>query len=226
MQPTYDVHLIFNNRERRLIEPIDTALRVRGLNPWFWERDIAGRDVTVEEERSIQSTPVCAVFLGSEHWGSFHARYARMALKLGRPIVPVLLPDCPATALDAEDGLFQSLTSARVRLKSVEDATELNELAQRVVDATYESPAPSGQHPDGPTSPNPEERFSPAQGAIAAGRRLIVYVPARSQTPKNWQSLLKRLEAEPALADSVLASPSLRSHCLVARRDGEVCARP
>ena len=203
MQTTYDVHLIFNNRERWLIEPIDTALRARGLNPWFWDRDIGAGDVTEDEERSIRSTPVSAVFLGSELWGSFHARYARMALELGRPIVPVLLPGCPPDALETEDRLFHRLTSAWVRIKSVEDATELNKLAQRIVDATYESPAPSRQHPDGPTPPNPEERFSPAQGPIAAGRRLIVYVPARSQTPENWQSLLRRLEAEPALADSV-----------------------
>src|SRR5262249_49527140 len=160
MQPNYDVHLIFNSKEQRLIQPIDVALRARGLNPWFWERDIVGGDVTEIEERSIRSTPVSAVFLGAEGWGQYHARYARMALELGRPIVPVLLPDCPPACLEAEERLFQRLTSAWVRLQSVNDA-ELNELAQRIVDAAYESPAPCGERLDGPMHPHQEETFNP-----------------------------------------------------------------
>ena len=203
MQPTYDVHLIFNNQERELIKPIDTALCARGLNPWFDDRDLVGGDVKEVEERSIRSTPACAVFLGPKAWSKFHSRYARMALELGRPIVPILLPNCPIESIEAEDQLFRRLTSPWFQLRSVEDATELNKLAQRIVDAAYESPAPSGQHPDGPMPPNPEERFSPAKGAIAAGRRLIVFVPARSQTPEDWQSLRERLSGEPALVDSV-----------------------
>ena len=203
MQPTHDVHLIFNSRDTSLIKPIDAALRARGLNPWYWERDIVGGDVTEVEESSIRSTPVSAVLLGSEGWGPFHERYTRLALELGRPIVPVLLPHCPLEALEGSDGLFRRLTSAWVRLRSVEDATELNALAQRIVDAAYESPAPPGQQPNGQTPAAAEERFRPAPGPIAAGRRLIVYVPARSQTPEDWQSLRKRLEVEPALKGAV-----------------------
>ena len=203
MQPAYDVHLIFNGRDAALIQPIDAALCARGLNPWYWERDIVGGDVTEVEECSIRSTPVCAIFLGSEGWGPFHARYARLALELGRPIVPILLPDCPRETLEAEDGLFHRLTSAWVRLRSVEDAAELNALAQRIVDAAYESPAAAGKQPNGPRLAEPEDRFSPARGPTAAVRRLIAYVPARSQSPEDWQSLRTRLEAEPALAGAV-----------------------
>ena len=225
MQPTYDVHLIFNNRERRLIEPIDTALRARGLNPWFWERDIVGGDVTEVEERSIRSTPVSAVFLGSELWGSFHARYARMALELGRPIVPVLLPDCPPAALEAEDRLFHRLTSAWVRLESVEDATELNELAQRIVDATisHRLPLASTWMTD---APEPGRALQPCarrdRGRAAADR-------LRSSALTNAGKVAIAPQASGSRANSrgfCLASPSLRSRCLVARRDGEVCARP
>jgi hypothetical protein len=61
----------------------------------------------------------------------------------------------------------------------------LNDLAQRIVDAAYETPT---------------ENAPPTKAAdYARGRRLMVYVPARSQTVDSWNSLRTRLSKEPNL---------------------------
>jgi alpha-beta hydrolase superfamily lysophospholipase len=180
----HDVHLIFNNRERDTVAGIDQQLRNRGLIPWFWDKD-AGPNWYQDEVDSIEKhTPVSAIFIGSSGWGpQYHTQLAGVACRSGRPTIFVLLPGFHGPDLDR----FPQLRERRwVEFTSADDRSALDELAQRVVDGAYEgSEKPAVQ----------------AEGVRPApGRRLMVYVPARSQTVESWTSLRDRLSAEPALA--------------------------
>ncbi len=125
-----------------------------------------------------------AVFLGPAGWGpNFHTTLTGVACQSGRPTIFVLIP-----GFNHDDvNRFPDLVRRRwVEFKTADDRSALDELAQRVVDGAY------------------EDREDPAvqapAGAPGPGRRLMVYVPARSQTVESWTSLRDRLSTEPALA--------------------------
>ena len=185
MNSTHDVHLIYSNAERAAIKSIDEGLRARGLVPWFFEKD-RSPDWLAAEEASIKGeTPACAVFLGPGGWGqNYHLRFARLAYDNKRPIIPVLLAGWRREDQAAIPEIF---TRRWVEFADSNDETALNNLAQRIVDAAYENPAGN----------------APATKAAdkAGGRRLMVYVPARSQTVDSWSSLRTRLSKEPSLKD-------------------------
>lgn len=178
MKRGYDVHLIFNHHDQKVVEVIDERLRQRGLLPWLWDRD-APAEWEEAEIASIGSTPASAVFLGPAGWGPTHLRFARLAQDLGRPIIPVVLPGWRSGDLPQ---LNEPFRRRRVEFRSADDAEALSELASRIVESAYERPD------DVPTAPKAER-----------GRRLMVYVPARSQTVESWSSLRQYLEKEPQL---------------------------
>lgn len=184
MNEPYDVHLIFNNRENAAVTRIQQELRNRGLVPWFWDQD-AGANWYQEEVDSIQKhTPVSGVFLGPAGWGPrYHTELTTIACQSGRPTIFVLLPGWQ----ESDVNRFPQLTRRRwVEFKSLDDQSALRELAQRVVDDAYEPP---------------EEFANQSAGSAApAGRRLMVYIPARSQNVESWTSLRERLSKEPELA--------------------------
>ena len=102
-----------------------------------------------------------------------------------RPTIFMLLPGWHPEDLNQ----FPELTKRRwVEFKSLDDESTLKELAQRVVDGAYELAA---------SRPEASRLALPA----AAGRRLMVYIPARSQT-SIVDSLRHRLSKEPELQDA------------------------
>ena len=184
MIESHDVHLIFNDRDKPAVARIDQELRNRGLLPWFWDRD-GGANWYQEEVDSIeQHTPVSAIFLGPAGWGPhYHTKLTAIACQSARPTIFVLLPGWQRGDLNQ----FPELTKRRwVEFKSLDDQSTLKELAQRVVDDAYELAEQTGSQQAGTAMP--------------AGRRLMVYIPARSQTAESWTSLRHRLSKEPELA--------------------------
>ena len=184
MIEAHDVHLIFNDRDKAAVARIDQELRNRGLIPWFWDRD-GGANWYQEEVDSIQkNTPVSAIFLGPAGWGpNYHTKLTTIACQAARPTIFVLLPGWRRGDLNQ----FPELTKRRwVEFKSLDDQSTLKALAQRVVDDAYELAEEAGRQQTGT--------------AVAAGRRLMVYIPARSQTVESWTSLRDRLSKEPELA--------------------------
>ena len=184
MIESHDVHLIFNDRDKDAVARIDQELRNRGLIPWFWDRD-GGANWYQEEVDSIQeNTPVSAIFLGPAGWGpNYHTKLTTIACQAARPTIFVLLPGWRRDDLNQ----FPELTKRRwVEFKSLDDQSTLKALAQRVVDDAYELAGEAGSQQTGT--------------AVAAGRRLMVYIPARSQTVESWISLRDRLSKEPELA--------------------------
>lgn len=111
-----------------------------------------------------------------------HRHFAKMADNLARPIVPVVLPGWRTEDLGEQDSPFRRIRT--VEFRSDDDAAALDELALRIVEAAYEQGV-IGR--------------SLRTGEASSGGRLVVYVPARSQTVATWLSLRERLEKEPAL---------------------------
>lgn len=187
MNPTHDVHLIYSNGESDAIRRIDEGLRVRGLVPWFFEKDRSPEWLAAEEASITGNTPACAVVLGPAGWGkNYHLRFARLAHDHKRPIIPVLLA---GWRTEDQAALPEIFTCRWVEFPDPSDAAALNDLAQRIVDAAYENP----------TENAPATKIADN----ARGRRLMVYVPARSQTVDSWTSLRARLSKEPKLKDCI-----------------------
>ena len=189
MNVTHDVHLIFNGRDEDAVARIEEELRRRGLIPWFWRRD-AGPNFLEDELASItQRTPVSAVFLGPAGWSlNFHRPFAEAAFQSGRPTILVLLPGWHADDV----GAFPALGRRRwVEFKTLDERSSFEELAQQVVDGAYEA------------REEPAEEIEARQQQERRGRRLMVYVPARSLDVDSWNSLRNRLSSEPDLRDCV-----------------------
>lgn len=196
MSRKYDVHLLYNNRDKAIIEQIDNGLRKRGINPWFHDRDVPpGEEWEREELASIKSTPASVVFLGPSGWGPTQRRLARVAHDSGRQIVPVVLPGWQVNEDDLSeiDGVFKRFF--RIEFETESDADALNKLAKRIAQAAYGNG----------TRPRNEGMSDQHTGSavLSAGRRMIVYVPARSQSVDTWDSLRRRLETEAELENGV-----------------------
>lgn len=186
MKPAHDAHLIFNSQHQSVIEAIDLGLRRRGILPWLWNRDVPeAEDYDQAEIASIRSTPVSVIFLGAAGWGPHHRKYAEFAYSAGRPIIPVVLPDWRESDLTPPlEDPFRRLR--RIQFKTHDDSVALDALARRIVEMPYHRASGGNTR---------------ATAASRDGRRMIVYVPARSQTIRDWESLRAKLEQEPALRD-------------------------
>ena len=138
---------------------------------------MAGQAIAALVERTgIDSATVDDVIMGcANQAGEDNRNVARMAVLLA------------GWRREDQAALPEIFTRRWVEFADFNDEAALNNLAQRIVDAAYENPAGN----------------APATKAAdkAGGRRLMVYVPARSQTVDSWTSLRTRLSKEPSLKD-------------------------
>ena len=202
MNASHDVHLIYNDRDKPAVERLYQELRKRGLTPWFWIKD-AGPNWLDDELTSIEKlTPVSAVFLGAAGWGpSYHRKLAEVAFRLGRPTILVLLPGWHPEDVQS----FPQLGKRRwVEFKTLDEGSALTELAQQIVDGAYEPRA------------EPAAELQARQQPAGRGRRLMVYVPARSQ------SLIPGTRCEIASH----ASRTCRDACGTGIPTSQECGRP
>jgi hypothetical protein len=184
----YDVHLIFNVQDQaQFVNWIDQELRNRGIRPWLWDRD--ARVFDKDEVESIKSTPVSAIFLSPRGWGPNHRRFAQLAHDENRPIIPIILERSNKQDLTTVGNVFQ--VPKWITFRSNQDAEALNELAHRIVNLPYEYATEQDRATVG--------KMEAAKLEPLPGRRLVVYVPARSQTVATWSPLKEKLENEQVL---------------------------
>jgi hypothetical protein len=103
-EKSYDVFLSYNSEDLEAVELIAVHLADRaGLKPWLdkWEL-VPGEPWFRNLERGLTSALTCAVFVGKSGEGPWQQRELAAALdrqvkNSGFRVVPVLLPDAPAT---------------------------------------------------------------------------------------------------------------------------------
>src|ERR1700738_1404005 len=91
-----DAFILFNEGEEG-VEPIVHQLSSRGINTYFWRRDIeAGERWEEVESEKLRSANAVVVFLGRHGWGPNHLRLTFEAQSIQKRIIPVLVGDPPA----------------------------------------------------------------------------------------------------------------------------------
>ena len=98
----FHVFLSHNSRDKPAVRALGEALRERGLRAWLdeWEL-VPGRPWQEALEEIIEAVPCTAVLVGGDGLGPWEVPEMRAALAQfvgrGMPVIPVLLPDAPAT---------------------------------------------------------------------------------------------------------------------------------
>ncbi|MCP4349845.1 MAG: TIR domain-containing protein [Desulfobacterales bacterium] len=95
----YDVFLCHNYVDKPAIKRIGEQLKLRGILPWLDEWELRpGQSWQEALEMQIQNIKAVAVFIGSDGlapWQDVESTtFLRDFIKLGRPVIPVILPDC------------------------------------------------------------------------------------------------------------------------------------
>ena len=96
----FDVFLCHNNKDKPEVKEIGEELKKRGLKPWLDEWEIRpGTSWQRVLEEQIEKINAVAVFVGKDAIGPWQNMeldaYIRKFVKLGCPVVPVLLKDAP-----------------------------------------------------------------------------------------------------------------------------------
>lgn len=114
-----DTFVLFNERESE-VQKIVGELESYGFTTHFWRRDVQTRSEWEKiESVRLRDSRVVMVFLGREGWGSTHVRLTEEALKLKKPIVPVLLADVNEKELAEANRLFLTHSYFDLRKDSV-----------------------------------------------------------------------------------------------------------
>jgi hypothetical protein len=96
----FNVFLSHNSSDKPMVRQLNTALQARGLTTWFDEEQLRpGIPWQQLLEEGIKSSGSVAVLVGADGLGPWEDEEMQGALRLavrdGRPIIPVLLPDAP-----------------------------------------------------------------------------------------------------------------------------------
>lgn len=97
----FDVFLSHNSNDKPTIRELKQALANRGLSCWLDEEQLRpGLPGQEQMEQAIKDSDSVAVFVGPNGPGPWQNQEMRAALRLavkdGRPIIPVLLPEAPS----------------------------------------------------------------------------------------------------------------------------------
>src|ERR1700724_1391599 len=102
MSDAFDVFLSHNSRDKPVVEGIASWLRARGLRAWLdtWELR-PGSPWQEGLEEGIRASRAVAVCVGSNSLGAWQEPEIRAFITRSRqeqvPVIPVLLPGCPAS---------------------------------------------------------------------------------------------------------------------------------
>lgn len=102
-----DAFILFNAGEANKVKELVDRLESYGISTYFWDRDIsAGEEWNKVEDENLHRARVVLVFLGKAGWGPNHLRIAEEALTLNKRVIPILIGNADAGAMEAADGLF------------------------------------------------------------------------------------------------------------------------
>ncbi len=98
---SYNVFISYNSKDRDEVLPIAKDLQKAGLQVWLDQWELRpGLPWQRALEQAIDSIAAAAVFVGSNRIGPWQTlemeTYLRQFVNRGCPVIPVLLPGCPA----------------------------------------------------------------------------------------------------------------------------------
>lgn len=105
MHRAIDAFLAYNEREKAIVEPVAQWLTNHRVQTHFFARDTQYGE-PVDDTGNLEDAATVIAFLGSEGWGKNHLRLVERALKLNKPVFPVLIGDASPGDHNMAQGLF------------------------------------------------------------------------------------------------------------------------
>lgn len=133
MHRTIDAFLAYNEREKAIVEPVAQWLTNRRVQTHFFARDTQFGE-PVDDTGNLDDAATVIAFLGSEGWGKNHLRLVERALKLNKPVFPVLIGDASPDEHDMAQGLFVNFKWLDLRMGDLEPLEKLLPLILEVSD--------------------------------------------------------------------------------------------
>jgi hypothetical protein len=154
----YDAYILYNSRERDLVEPVYKALVARDIKAYFDVKDLPPGDPWQEyEEQILSANPVVVLFLGPVGWGPNHRKLA-IELNLRKfKIIPVLLAEVDEKTLNDAGEIFRRL---RYIFLPNPEPQAIDALAESIRDRIKDQaapPPPTGSHQDPAPHPGTSE---------------------------------------------------------------------
>lgn len=145
MQEEFNVFLSYSRDDSEAVTRIAETLRESGLRVWFddWELQ-PGKPWMVGLEEGIERSHATAIFIGPKGMGKWETPEMRLSLdkqvKSKCPVIPVILPGCPADIEEQLPGFLKSNTWVDFRRRSLDDEHAIKKLRWGI---TGERPSPN-----------------------------------------------------------------------------------
>ena len=172
---TFDVFLCHNFHDKPRVKEIGEELKLQGVLPWLDEWELRpGLSWQRALEQQIEKVSAAAVFVGAEGLGPWQHNeidaFLRQFADKDSPVIPVLLPDAPATP--ALPTFLRAMTWVDFR---VTDPDPMERLLWGITGRRADSSAGT-LHPEARTAPEPPPpnapKFQPPPAANL-GQQLI-----------------------------------------------------
>ncbi|NUW65326.1 hypothetical protein HUZ94_17160 [Cronobacter sakazakii] len=124
MHRAIDAFLAYNEREKAIVEPVAQWLTNHRVQTHFFARDTQYGE-PVDDTGNLDDAATVIVFLGSEGWGKNHLRLVERALKLNKPVFPVLIGDASPDDHNMAQGLFINFKWLDLRMGDLEPLEKL-----------------------------------------------------------------------------------------------------
>lgn len=185
-----DAFILFNEQENQ-VEKIVEMLSERRVFTYFWRRDIAiGESWAGIETRQLELAKTVVIFLGNAGWGPTQREIGKSAIKLNKPIIPVLIGDPPPESFEDVSGLFNQLRYLDMRVLSGDNVDRLAREIRRRAD-------------DGGASFN-EAREEKDNRKIAQVERIIRVLVDGNEQERAWA--LRQVQTSPQLDKRLLGT--------------------
>ncbi|EOY5416009.1 P-loop NTPase fold protein [Cronobacter turicensis] len=133
MHRAIDAFLAYNEREKAIVEPVAKWLTNHRVQTHFFARDTQYGE-PVDDTGNLDDAATVIAFLGSEGWGKNHLRLVERALKLNKPVFPVLIGDANPNDHNMAQGLFINFKWLDLRMGDLEPLEKLLPLILEVSD--------------------------------------------------------------------------------------------
>ncbi len=124
MHRTIDAFLAYNEREKAIVEPVAQWLTNHKVQTHFFARDRQYGE-PIDDTENLDEAATVIAFLGSEGWGKNHLRLVERALKMNKPVFPVLIGDATPNDREMAQGLFVKFQWLDLRMGELEPLEKL-----------------------------------------------------------------------------------------------------
>lgn len=119
MQRAVDAFLAYNEREKSIVEPVAQWLTNHSVQTHFFAHDKQYGE-PVDDTGNLDEAATVIAFLGNEGWGKNHLRLVERALKMNKPVFPVLIGDTNPDDRAMAQGLFNKNLWLDLRMGDLE----------------------------------------------------------------------------------------------------------